>query len=96
MSRERLTTVSVPNQHLFSVPNLQKAVLSGHTGRKEKDMYYDTGFDFFRDLVISYGKEQAIKIANCYLDMQINNKDPKEFIFCCELYRAVQQTDKYY
>ena len=57
---------------------------------------YDTGFDFFKDLVCSYGKEQAVKIANSYLDMQISNKDPQEFIFCCELYRAVQQANKYY
>ena len=57
---------------------------------------YDTGFDFFKDLACSYGKEQAVKIANSYLDMQISNKDPQEFIFCCELYRAVQQANKYY
>ena len=57
---------------------------------------YSTGFDFFKDLIKDYGKEQAIKLANSYLDMQIKNKDPEEFIFCCELYRAVQQADKYY
>lgn len=54
---------------------------------------YDTGFDFFRDLVISYGKEEAVKLANSYLDMQIKNQDPEEFTFCCELYQAVQQAN---
>lgn len=57
---------------------------------------YNTGFDFFMDLVIAYGKTEAVKIANEYLDMQIHNNNPQEFIFCCELYRAIQQADKYY
>lgn len=52
---------------------------------------YDTGYDFFRDLVMSYGREQAVKIANDYLDMQVNNHDKDEYLFCCELYRATQQ-----
>ena len=53
-------------------------------------MNYETGFDFFRDLVANYGKEEAVKIANAYLDMQIHNSDPDEFTFCCELFRAIQ------
>lgn len=55
---------------------------------------YNTGFDFFKDLCIDYGKEEAIKLANSYLDMQIKNKDHGEFQFCCELYKAVQQANK--
>ena len=53
-------------------------------------MKYDTGFDFFCDLVANYGKEEAIKIGNSYLDMQIHNSDSDEFTFCCELFRAIQ------
>jgi hypothetical protein len=52
---------------------------------------FDTGYDFFRDLLISYGKDMAVELANSYLDTQIKNKDPEEFAFCCELYKAVQQ-----
>lgn len=55
---------------------------------------YDTGFEFFKDLVMNYGKEAAVRMSNDYLDMQINNTDPAEFEFCCELYRAVQQVAK--
>ena len=54
---------------------------------------YDTGYDFFKDLIINHGKEEAVKIANSYLDMQIKNKDQQEFMFCCELYKAVQQAN---
>lgn len=53
-------------------------------------MEYSTGFEFFKDLVSNYGKNESVKIANSYLDMQIHNKDPEEYTFCCELYRAVQ------
>lgn len=52
---------------------------------------YDTGYDFFSDLLVNYGNDMAIEFANSYLDMQIKNKDPEEFTFCCELYKAVQQ-----
>lgn len=51
---------------------------------------YDNGYDFFRDLVRDFGKEQAIAMANDYLDMQIHNTDPDEFTFCCELYQATK------
>ena len=53
---------------------------------------YETGFDFFRDLVKDYGKEMAISLANSYLDMQIKNTDPGEHQFCCELYKAVKDS----
>lgn len=55
---------------------------------------YNNGFEFFQDLIDTYGKKQALQIANKYLDMQIKNTDKEEYIFCCELYRATQQTDK--
>lgn len=57
---------------------------------------FNNGFDFFKFLVTEYGKEEAVKLANNYLDIQIDNKDPEEFLFCCELYRATQQVDKYF
>lgn len=53
-------------------------------------MDYKTGFDFFRDLVSNYGKEEAVKIGNSYLDLPDRTKDPEEFKFCCELYKAIQ------
>lgn len=52
---------------------------------------YESGFDFFRDLVMTYGREEAIGIANRYLDMQIKNTDPEEYQFCCELYQATKR-----
>ena len=51
---------------------------------------YKDGFDFWRDLCIHYGKEDAAKMARDYLDMQIHNTDTEEHIFCCELYFAMQ------
>lgn len=53
---------------------------------------YETGYDFFSDLVSNYGKEEAVKIGNSYLDLQIKNRDHNEFKFCCELYKAIQTT----
>ena len=51
---------------------------------------YKTGYDFYNNLVIGYGTEQAEEIAIEYLDMQIKNKNKSEFNFCCELYNAIQ------
>ncbi len=51
---------------------------------------YKDGFDFWADLLREYGKEEALRIANSYLDMQIHNTDTEEHIFCCELYWATQ------
>lgn len=51
---------------------------------------YDNGYDFFQDLIKDFGKEQAIAMANNYLDMQLHNTDPEEFTFCCELYQATK------
>ena len=59
--------------------------------KESKIIAFDNGFNFFRDLLCCYGKEQAVKIANDYLDMQIKNTDPEEHQFCCELYHAVKR-----
>ena len=55
---------------------------------------FDTGYDFFRDLLSNYGKEEAIGIANNYLDMQIKNTNHDEFVFCCELYQAIKKEEE--
>lgn len=49
-----------------------------------------SGFDFWRDLVIQFGKEKAVPVANSYLDIPLDEEeDPDEFTFRCELYRAM-------
>lgn len=50
---------------------------------------YDTGYEFYRDMVKQYGKEQAKLTAIIYLDLQIRNTDPEELQFCKELYAAM-------
>lgn len=59
-----------------------------------KFIRFDNGFDFYRDLLATYGKEEAVKIANTYLDCQAETKDfsieKEEYQFCCELYHAMQ------
>ena len=59
---------------------------------------YETGFDFFMDLQKEYGTMEAVKIANSYLDIQsrvygskFREKEPEEFNFCCELFKATRQ-----
>lgn len=63
-------------------------------------MYRD-GFDFLRDLICDYGKTEALRVANNYLDMQahiygsnFSENEPEEFTFCCELYQATKQLKK--
>lgn len=55
---------------------------------------FDNGFEFYKDLLATYGKEQALFIANSYLDCQAHTKDSTkdktEYQFCCELYQATQ------
>ena len=61
---------------------------------------YKTGYDFYNDLLSTYGKMQALEIANNYLDTQsivygnstrFYNEDPEEYIFCCELFKATRK-----
>ena len=52
---------------------------------------YNTGYEFFKDLCSEYGIEEAVKIANSYLDLPNRKNNPDEYSFCCELYNAVQQ-----
>ena len=68
--------------------------------KESKIIAFDNGFAFFRDLLCCYGKEQAIKMANDYLDMQshingtldnFKNNNTEEYTFCCELYQAVKR-----
>jgi len=51
---------------------------------------YNTGFDFWRDLLIKYGRQEARRIANSYLDMQAHNDSAEELQFCKELYAAMK------
>lgn len=52
---------------------------------------YDNGYDFFKDLLCNYGKEEAIQIAKDYLDLSNRKGNKEEFCFCCELYQAMKQ-----
>jgi hypothetical protein len=59
---------------------------------------YNTGFEFFRDLCVMFGKEKALAMGNEYLTLQENDdratgrfkNDPEEFQFCKELYHAMK------
>jgi len=51
---------------------------------------YNNGFDFWADLLRRHSRDDALQIANDYLDLQIRNTNPEEHAFCCELYRATQ------
>jgi len=59
---------------------------------------YETGYEFFLDLVSNYGREEGLRIANSYLDTQAHvygtkfaETLPDEFKFCQELYQATQE-----
>lgn len=59
---------------------------------------YKTGYDFFLDLIVSYGREEGLRIAYSYLDTQayvygskFPEKEPEEYKFCQELYQATQE-----
>lgn len=52
-------------------------------------MTYKNGFEFWRDLLIRHGRQEARGIANRYLDMQSKNTDPAEMEFCRQLYTAM-------
>lgn len=63
---------------------------------------FNTGFDFFRSLLCDYGKMEAVRIANDYLDTQASvygsgykffKQNPDEYKFCVELYQAVKQSN---
>ena len=59
---------------------------------------YNTGFEFFRDLCVMFGKEKALAMGNEYLTLQENDdrangrfkSDPEELQFCKELYHAMK------
>ena len=55
---------------------------------------YETGYDFFRDLLTEYGKEQAIAIAKDYLDLPGRTSNVIEYTFCCELYEIMKKTEE--
>ena len=51
---------------------------------------YKNGFEFWRDLVAQFGKVEAVRVANDYLDIRNDWNDREEYRFKCELYRAMQ------
>ena len=61
---------------------------------------YTTGYEFFSDMVIQYGKKKALSLADEYLTMQEDDdrkngrfkSDPEEFLFCRELWQAMTAT----
>ena len=61
---------------------------------------YRTGYEFFSDMVIQYGKKKALSLADEYLTMQeaddrqsgLFKKDPEEFQFCREVWQAMAST----
>ena len=57
---------------------------------------FNTGYDFFTDLRLNYGLEEAKKIADRYLDTQLFNEDAQEVQFCKELYSARTESVAYY
>ena len=59
---------------------------------KKSPATYEHGEDFWRDLVLQFGKDKALLIANDYLDLPMDEDDNDEFSFRCELYRAAYRT----
>lgn len=59
---------------------------------------YTTGYEFFSDMVRTYGEKLALTIADDYLYTQETNdrrhglfkKDPEEFQFCKEVWQAME------
>ena len=51
---------------------------------------YDTGYDFFLDMMKTYGKAMAIEMAKNYLDLPGRADNPVEYTFCCELYEIMR------
>lgn len=61
---------------------------------------YTSGYEFFNDMVRTYGEKLALTIADDYLYTQETNdrrhglfkKDPEEFQFCKEVWQAMTAT----
>lgn len=54
-------------------------------------MKYASGYDFWYDLKLQFG-EDAVKIANAYLDIPMRKDDAEELQFRKELYQASGQS----
>ena len=52
---------------------------------------YDSGREFFYDLLVTFGIEDGIKAAKTYLDLPSRQSVPGEMDFCRELYQAMIQ-----
>ena len=50
---------------------------------------YNNGSDFWRDLLIRFGRVEAVKIANDYLDLPLDRSDKGEYDFRKELFSAM-------
>lgn len=48
-------------------------------------MNYSSGFEFWLDLVEQFGKKDAVKVANNYLECPIHPGDEEEIAFRREL-----------
>lgn len=63
---------------------------------------YATGDEFFRDMALSFGVKKAVELSKEYLTIQENDyrktgrfqRDPEEFMFCKQLWEAVQPFGK--
>jgi hypothetical protein len=77
------------------------AVKKGLKTMSNRIISYENGAAFYHDLCACYGKEQGRKHAIDYLTLQETLNDNfnakgkennhEEFIFCCELYHAMNQ-----
>ena len=55
---------------------------------------YDSGREFFYDLIVCYGINEGIRIAKDYLDLPARNVNPLEMDFCRELYQTMITYEK--
>jgi len=60
---------------------------------------YATGGEFLEDMINSFGIDKALEFSKEYLTMQENDnretglfeRDPEEFVFCKQLWQAMQK-----
>ena len=54
-------------------------------------MEYESGFAFWIDLCIQFGKHDAIQVANSYLECPVRPGDKEEEVFRNELRDAMKE-----
>ena len=82
--------------HFLDLASAIEELNGGKTGM------YNTGTEFFKDMVASFGVNKALELSKEYLAIQENDdrktgrfqRDPEEFMFCKQLWEAVQPFGK--